>query len=61
MKGLRNIISHKIYKAEISPIVSVCFETWYLSLREKNRLKMFENKIYLDLKGMKLEDEKASE
>ena len=35
----------KIYKTIISPVVLYGYETWYLTLREERRLRVFENKI----------------
>jgi hypothetical protein len=44
----------KIYKTIILPVVLYGCETWYLTLREEHRLRVFENRAggeYLDLKG----------
>ena len=35
----------KIYRIIIIPVVSYGFETWSLTLREENRLKVFENRV----------------
>ena len=33
------------YKTIILPVVVYCCETWFLTLKEKHRLRVFENKI----------------
>jgi hypothetical protein len=35
----------KIYKTIISPVVLYECETWYLTLREGHRLRVFENRV----------------
>jgi hypothetical protein len=35
----------RIYKNIILPVVSYGFESWSLTLREKHRLRVFENKV----------------
>ena len=36
----------KIYKTIILPVVLYGCETWYLTLREESRLRVFENRIF---------------
>jgi hypothetical protein len=46
----------KLYKTIILPVVLYGCETWSLTLREVNRLRVFENRVlreYLDVRGMK--------
>jgi len=40
-KNLKN----KIYRTEISPVVFLWCETWSLTLREKRKLRVFENMV----------------
>ncbi|KAJ4446548.1 hypothetical protein ANN_13244 [Periplaneta americana] len=49
----------RIYKTVILPVVLYGCETWTLTLREEQRLRVFENKFlgkYLGLRGMKLQE-----
>jgi len=43
----------KIYKTIILPVVLYGFETWSLTLREKSRLRVFENRIRRQIFGPK--------
>jgi hypothetical protein len=35
----------KIYKIKFSPVILYGSETWFLTLREEHRIKVFENKV----------------
>jgi hypothetical protein len=45
----------KIYRITVLPIALYCFDTWFLTLREEHRLRVFENWVlrrgYMDLRG----------
>jgi hypothetical protein len=46
----------QIYKTIILPVILYGCETWYLTLREEHRLRVFENRVLrrnLDIRGMK--------
>ena len=43
----------KIYKTIILPVVLYGCETWYLTLREERRIKVFENRILRRIFGPK--------
>jgi hypothetical protein len=43
----------KIYKTIILPVVMYGYETWSLTLREENRLRVFENRILRRMFGPK--------
>jgi hypothetical protein len=43
----------KIYKTIILPLVLYGCETWYLTLREKHRLRVFENRVLRRIFGPK--------
>ena len=43
----------KIYKTIILPVVLYGCETWYLTLREEYRLRVFENRILRRIFGPK--------
>jgi hypothetical protein len=43
----------KIYKTIILPVVLYGFETWSLTLREENRLRVFENRVLRRIFGPK--------
>jgi hypothetical protein len=45
----------KIYKTIILPVLYGC-ETWYLTLREGNRLRVFENRILRRIFGPKRDE-----
>jgi hypothetical protein len=45
----------KIYKTVILAVVLYGCETWSLTLREEHRLRVFEYRRCVDLKGMKVE------
>jgi hypothetical protein len=42
----------KIYKTVIFPLVLCGCETWFLTLREENRLRVFENRVLRKLFGV---------
>jgi hypothetical protein len=44
-----NNLNIKIYKTVILPVVLYGFETWSLTLREKQRLRVFENSVQEDI------------
>jgi hypothetical protein len=46
----------KIYKAMTLPIVLYGYETWYLKLKEKHRLRVFENRVLRRIFGSKRDD-----
>jgi hypothetical protein len=46
----------KIYKTVILPVVLYGFETWYLTLREEYRLRMFENRVLRRILGPKWDE-----
>jgi hypothetical protein len=46
----------KIHRLTIFPVVLFGFETWSLTLREENRLKVFENEALRRLFGPKRDD-----
>jgi hypothetical protein len=52
----RNVMV-KIYKTIILQVVLYGCETWFLTLSEEHRVRMFENRvitrIYMELRGMK--------
>ncbi|KAJ4433063.1 hypothetical protein ANN_15320 [Periplaneta americana] len=53
----------RIYKTVILPVILHGCETWTLTLREEQRLRVFENKVlrkYLGLRGMKLQENGGS-
>jgi hypothetical protein len=43
----------KIYKTAILPVVLYGRETWSLTLREENRLRVFENRVLRRIVGPK--------
>jgi hypothetical protein len=43
----------KIYKTIILPIVLYGCETWYLTIREEHRLRVFENRVLRRISGPK--------
>jgi hypothetical protein len=45
----------KIYKTVILPVVPYGCETWYLTLREEHRLRVFENRMLRRIFGLKRE------
>jgi hypothetical protein len=47
-------IKIRIYKSIISPVVLYGYETWSLTLREENRLKVFETKVLRRIFGPKM-------
>jgi hypothetical protein len=47
----------KIYRNVIFPIVLYGCETWSLTLREENRLRVFENRVLRMIFGTKREEE----
>jgi hypothetical protein len=46
-------IKVKIYKTIILPVVLYECETWYLTLREEHRLRVFENRVLRRIFGRK--------
>jgi hypothetical protein len=46
----------KIYKTIILPVVLYGCETWYLTLRENNRLRVFENRVLRRIFGPKRDE-----
>jgi hypothetical protein len=57
---LSGTVKVKIYKTIILPVVLYGCETWSLTLREENRLRVFENRILRRVFGPK-RDEVAGE
>jgi hypothetical protein len=47
----------KIYKTAILPVVLYGCETWYLTLREEHRLRVFENGVLRKIFGPKREED----
>jgi hypothetical protein len=47
----------KIYKTVILPVVLYGCETWYLTLREEHRLRVFENRVLRRIFGPKREED----
>jgi hypothetical protein len=50
-------IKIKIHKTVILPVVLYGCETWYLSLREEHRLRVFENRVLRRIFGPKREED----
>jgi hypothetical protein len=46
----------KIYKTIILPVVLYGYETWYLTLREEHRLRVFENRVLRRIFGPKRDE-----
>jgi hypothetical protein len=46
----------KIYKTIILPVVLYGCETWFLTLREEHRLRMFENRMLRRISGPKRDE-----
>jgi hypothetical protein len=46
-------VKDKIYKTIILLVVSYGCETWFLTLREENRLRVFENRVLRGIHGPK--------
>jgi hypothetical protein len=46
-------IKIRIYKTTILPVVLYGCETWYLTLREEHRLRVFENRVLRRIFGPK--------
>jgi hypothetical protein len=46
----------KIYKTVILPMILYGGETWFLTLREEHRLRMFENKVLRRIFGPKRDE-----
>jgi hypothetical protein len=46
----------KIYKTIILPVVLYGCETWYLTLREEHRLRVFENRVLRRIFGPKRDE-----
>jgi hypothetical protein len=49
-------VNVKIYKTIILPVVLYGYETWSLTLREENRLRVFENRILRRIFGPKRDE-----
>jgi hypothetical protein len=49
----------KIYKTVILPVVLYWCETWSLTLREKHRLRVFENRVLRKIFGPKREEDRS--
>jgi hypothetical protein len=49
----------KIYKTIILPVVLYGCETWYLTLREEHRLRVFENRVLRRIFGPKRDEGKG--
>jgi hypothetical protein len=47
----------KIYKTVILPVVLYGCETWFLTLREERRLRVFENRVLRKIFGPKREED----
>jgi hypothetical protein len=45
-----------MYKTKISPVVLYGCETWYLTLKEEHRLRVFENRVLRRIFGPKSEE-----
>jgi hypothetical protein len=53
---LSNNVKIKIYRTIILPVVLYGFETWSLTLREKCRMRLFENRVLTWLFGPKRDE-----
>jgi hypothetical protein len=49
-------IKVKIYKTTILPVFLCRCETWFLTLREEHRLKVFENRVLRRIFGSKRDE-----
>jgi hypothetical protein len=49
-------IEIRIYKTIILPTVLKGCNTWFLTLREEHRLRVFENRVLWRLFGLKMEE-----
>jgi hypothetical protein len=49
-------VNVKIYKTIILPVVLYVCETWSLTLREQNRLRVFENRVLRRISGPKRDE-----
>jgi hypothetical protein len=49
-------IKIRIYKTAILPVVLYGCETWYLTLREEHRLRVFENRVLRRICGPKRDE-----
>jgi len=47
----------KIYKTVILPVVLYGCETWYFTLREEHRLRVFQNRVLRKIFGPKREED----
>jgi hypothetical protein len=47
----------KVYKTVILPVVLYRCETWFLTLREEHRLRVFENRVLRRIFGPKREED----
>jgi hypothetical protein len=46
----------KIYRTIILPVVLHWYETWSFTLREKNRLRLFQNRVLRRISGPKRDE-----
>jgi hypothetical protein len=46
----------RVYRTIILPVVLYRFETWYLTLREEQRLRVFENRVLRRIFGPKTDE-----
>jgi hypothetical protein len=46
----------RIYKTIILPVIFYGCETWYLTIREEHRMRVFENKVLRRIFGPKREE-----
>jgi hypothetical protein len=53
---LSRYVKVKIYKTIILPVVPYGCETWSLTLREKHRLRVFENRVLRRIFGPKRDE-----
>ena len=56
LSSLSKNLKIKIYKTIILPVVLYGCETWYLTLREESRLRVFENRILKRKIGPKIDE-----
>jgi hypothetical protein len=53
---LSSNVKVKIYKTIILPVVLYGCETWYVTLREEHRLRVFENRVLRRIFGLKRDE-----
>jgi hypothetical protein len=49
-------VKNKIHKTSFFPVVLYGCETWYLTLRKEQRLKVFENRVLRRIPGPKRDE-----